>query len=176
MSGLSTVPLSLEDVDALEQDAFVGLFGGIAEHGPWVAEVAGAKRPFTSRDAMVEAFQRAILDAPADRQTELLRGHPDLAGRAAVAGELTDDSTREQAGAGLDTLTPAEFAHFTALNDAYRARFGIPFIIAVRGATKHTIIAAFENRISGSVLEERLTALAQVLRIVRFRLEDRVAG
>jgi 2-oxo-4-hydroxy-4-carboxy-5-ureidoimidazoline decarboxylase len=176
MSGLSTVPLSLEDVDALEPTAFVALFGGIAEHAPWVAEAACARRPFTSRDAMVEAFQRAILDAPGERQTELLRGHPDLAGKAALAGELTDDSTREQAGAGLDALTPEEFARFTALNDVYRARFGIPFIIAVRGATKHAILAAFEIRIGGSLLEERLTALAQVLRIVRFRLEDRVAG
>ena len=109
-------------------------------------------------------------------QTALLAAHPDLAGRAAIAGDLTADSAGEQAGAGLDRLTPEEFARFTALNDAYRARFGIPFIVAVRGADKTAILAAFENRVGGHPPEERLTAIAQVLRIVRFRLEDRVAG
>ena len=104
------------------------------------------------------------------------RAHPDLAGRAAMAGELRRIAPASSPAPGSTLSTPEEFARFTALNDAYRARFGIPFIIAVRGATKHTILAAFENRVCGTMLEERLTALAQVLRIVRFRLEDRVAG
>ena len=120
------------------------------------------------------AFQRAILDATPAERLEFLRGHPDLAGRAAMAGDMTDESKREQAGAGLGQLTPEEFARFTALNDAYRARFGMPFILAVRGATKHQILAAFENRVGGTLDEELLTATAQVLRIVRFRIEDRV--
>jgi 2-oxo-4-hydroxy-4-carboxy-5-ureidoimidazoline decarboxylase len=168
--------LTLAAVNDLSEPDFTAAFGDIAEHSPWVAGRAAAARPFASREAAVEAFQRAILAAGEAEQTALLAAHPDLAGRAARAGALTADSTREQAGAGLDTLTDEEFTRFTALNDAYRARFGLPFILAVKGATKHTILAAFENRVGGTVLEERLTALAQVLRIVRFRLEDRIGG
>jgi 2-oxo-4-hydroxy-4-carboxy-5-ureidoimidazoline decarboxylase len=172
---MATPRLSLAEVNALSAVAFAAVFADIAEHSPWVAERAATARPFASRDAAVDAFQAVILAAGEREQTALLAAHPDLAGRAARAGALTADSTREQAGAGLDTLTDEEFTRFTALNDAYRARFGIPFILAVKGATKHTILAAFENRVGGTVLEERLTALAQVLRIVRFRLEDRIA-
>jgi 2-oxo-4-hydroxy-4-carboxy-5-ureidoimidazoline decarboxylase len=171
---MGAAPLTVAAVNAMPADAFAAAFGDIAEHSPWVAERAAAARPFASRAAVVEAFQGAILAAGEGEQTALLAAHPDLAGRAARAGALTADSTREQAGAGLDALTEEEFARFTTLNDAYRARFGMPFIVAVRGATKHTILAAFENRVGGTPLEERLTALAQVLRIVRFRLEDRV--
>nr|WP_210318647.1 2-oxo-4-hydroxy-4-carboxy-5-ureidoimidazoline decarboxylase [Alsobacter metallidurans] len=168
--------MSIDDVNALTTARFTQVFGGIAEHAPWVAERAAGSRPFATRSAMVDAFQRAIASAGETEQTALLRAHPDLAGRAALAGELTAESTREQAGAGLDTLTADEFARFTALNDAYRARFGIPFILAVKGATKHHILASFESRIGGALVEERMTALAQVLRIVRFRLEEKVAG
>jgi 2-oxo-4-hydroxy-4-carboxy-5-ureidoimidazoline decarboxylase len=153
---------------------FVAAFGGIAEHSPWVAEAAAAGRPFATRAAMVAAFQAAIGDAGAEAQRALLVAHPDLAGRAAIAGDLTDDSRREQAGAGLDRLTPEEFARFTVLNTAYRERFGIPFIFAVRGADKHRILAAFEQRIGNAADVELATALSQVCRIVAFRLEDRV--
>lgn len=169
-----SAPLSLAAVNAMSLEAFAEEFGGIAEHTPWVAHRAASARPFASREDMVAAFQEAVLAAGEGEQTALLAAHPDLAGRAARAGALTAESSREQAGAGLDTLADEEFARFTRLNDAYRARFGIPFIIAVRGATKHTILAAFENRVGGTQTEERLTALAQVLRIIRFRLEDRV--
>ncbi|MBN9021165.1 MAG: 2-oxo-4-hydroxy-4-carboxy-5-ureidoimidazoline decarboxylase [Rhizobiales bacterium] len=153
---------------------FVAVFGGIAEHSPWVAEAAAARRPFASRAAMVAAFQDAIGEAGAEAQRALLVAHPDLAGRAAIAGDLTDDSRREQAGAGLDRLTPEEFGRFTVLNTAYREKFGIPFIFAVRGADKHRILAAFEARIGNAADVELATALSQVCRIVAFRLEDRV--
>jgi 2-oxo-4-hydroxy-4-carboxy-5-ureidoimidazoline decarboxylase len=165
--------MTLAEVNALSAEDFVSTFGGVAEHSAWVAGRAVAARPFASLDALVVAFQSAILGAGEDEQTALLRAHPDLAGKAALAGRLTPESTREQAGAGLGSLSEEEFARFTELNDAYRARFGIPFILAVTGATKTQILEAFENRVGGTVAEERLTALAQVLRIVRFRL---VAG
>lgn len=167
---------TLSQANALATPDFVAAFGGIAEHAPWVAERAAAARPFADHAAMVEAFQQAILSAGEAEQTALLVAHPDLAGRAAVAGELTAESAGEQKGAGLDRLTAGEFARFTAMNAAYRSRFGIPFIFAVRGADKHAILAAFEARAGGTQAEERLTALAQVLRIVRFRLEAQVAG
>jgi 2-oxo-4-hydroxy-4-carboxy-5-ureidoimidazoline decarboxylase len=169
-----TDPISLAAINAMTAAEFVAVFGGIAEHSPWVAEAAAARRPFASRAAMVAAFQDAIGEAGGEAQAALLRAHPDLAGRAAIAGDLTDDSRREQAGAGLDRLTAEEFARFTVLNTGYRERFGIPFIFAVRGADKHRILAAFEARIGNAADVEFATALEQVCRIVAFRLEDRV--
>ncbi len=173
---MALAPLPLETVNLMDTGAFVATFADIAEHSAWVAEDAASRRPFATRDAMIAAFQAAIGEAGVDRQHELLRAHPDLAGRAAVAGELTEDSTREQAGAGLDSLTREEFERFTALNQAYRNRNGIPFIFAVRGATKHDILAAFDERLANAPEQELVTALEQVCRIVRFRLEDRVAA
>jgi len=169
-------PIPLDEVNLLSEDEFVSAFGDVAEHSPWVAAEAADARPFVSREAMIGAFQAAIEAADPKRQRALLLAHPDLAGRAAIAGNLTDDSRREQAGAGLDRLTPAEFARFTALNDAYRSRYGIPFIFAVRGATKHDILNAFERRLRNSAEVEFATALGQVGRIVSFRLEDRVSA
>jgi 2-oxo-4-hydroxy-4-carboxy-5-ureidoimidazoline decarboxylase len=168
--------VTLSAVNAMSAAEFVAAFGGVAEHSPWVAEAAAAARPYASRDDMAAAFGAAILDAGPARQMALLDAHPDLAGRAAIAGELTEASRGEQAGAGLDRLTPAEFARFTSLNAAYRERFGFPFILAVKGADKHTILAAFETRIASSREAELATALSQVARIVAFRLADQVDG
>lgn len=171
---MAAEPLPLETVNLMEVGEFVETFGDVAELSPWVAEDAAARRPFAGLDELVAAFQAAIGEAGVDRQHDLLRAHPDLAGRAAVAGELTEDSSREQAGAGLDSLTPEEFERITSLNTTYRDRHGIPFILAVRGATKHDILAAFEARVGNTPEQELVTALEQVCRIVRFRLEDRV--
>jgi 2-oxo-4-hydroxy-4-carboxy-5-ureidoimidazoline decarboxylase len=169
-------PISLHDVNRLDEDAFVAAFGDVAEHAPWVAAEAADRRPFHSREAMIKAFADAVKHADRQRQRALLLAHPDLAGRAAIAGDLTHSSRKEQAGAGLDRLTPEEFRRFTEMNSAYRDRNGIPFIFAVRGATKHDILAAFETRIANGTDAEFRTALEQVARIIRFRLEDRVAG
>ena len=167
-------PMTCDQVNALTRDAFVAAFGDVAEHSPWVAERAAEGRPYAGREALIAAFQSAIGDAPRDRRLALLQAHPDLAGKAALVGEVAEDSRREQAGAGLDSLTATEFARFTRLNEAYTARFGFPFILAVKGATKHDILAAFEARSENGPDEEFQTALEQVRRIVRFRLEDRV--
>ena len=161
----------LAGVNAMSVSEFVGAFGDVAEHSPWVAEKAAAKRPFASRDAMVEAFAGVIELASREAQLALLRAHPDLATKA----RLTADSTREQEGAGLDTLSAAEFARFTELNDQYKDRFGFPFIFAVRGASKHQILESFEERAGSGVENEFATALRQVCRIFRFRIEDRVS-
>lgn len=162
--------ISIADINALPPAAFLDRFGDVAEHSPWVAREAFAARPFESREELVEAFSRALRAANRDAQLALIRAHPDLATRA----KLTADSTREQAGAGLDTLTPAEFETFTRLNTAYKARFGFPFIFAVRGATKHMILEAFQARVGHGTEEEFATALEQICRIFRFRIEDRV--
>ena len=166
----SPLPLPVDAVNRMPAAAFVDRFGDVAEHSPWVAERAAGARPFATREAMVAAFADALLRAPRADQLALLRAHPDLAGRAAIA----EESKREQAGAGLGTLTPEEFGRFSDLNARYRDHFGFPFILAVKGATKSDILAAFAERIDNDPAAELATALAQVCRIFRFRIEDRV--
>jgi 2-oxo-4-hydroxy-4-carboxy-5-ureidoimidazoline decarboxylase len=168
-----SLPIRLAAVNDLPAGDFVALFGDVAEHSPWVAEAAAERRPFESREAMIGAFEAVLHGADTTRQIALIRAHPDLAGRAAIA-DLAIDSRREQTGAGLDRLTAEEFARFTKLNDGYKARFGFPFIFAVKGATKDMILDAFESRVGRDPGEEFQTALAQIARIFRFRIEDRV--
>jgi 2-oxo-4-hydroxy-4-carboxy-5-ureidoimidazoline decarboxylase len=166
-----TPPLTLADVNALEQRAFVGRLGGVFEHSPWVAERAWAKRPFARladlHAGMVSAM-RAGIDA---EKTALLRAHPELAGREAKEGRLTAASTGEQKSAGLDRLDAAEMRRLAEMNAAYRAKFGFPFIIAVRARTKDEIFAEFSKRLSRGPAEERAAALAEVEIIARIRLE-----
>ena len=163
--------ITIAAVNEMPVKAFQSAFGDVAEHSPWVALQAAKERPFASRDAMILAFAGATGAASREAQLALIRAHPDLATRA----RLTDDSTREQAGAGLDTLTPGEFAHFTKLNGRYKAKFGFPFIFAVKGATKHQILASFEKRAGNSLDDEFAMAITQIISIFRFRIEDRVA-
>lgn len=163
--------MNINDVNAMPLPAFLEAFGDIAEHSPWVAREAASFRPFANRDAMIACFERAVKAANRDAQLALIRAHPDLATKA----KLTDDSTREQAGAGLNMLTESEFARFTDLNTRYKERFAFPFIFAVKGATKHMILEAFEARVNNSPDVEFAMALAQVCRIFRFRIEDRVS-
>ncbi|OLP59458.1 OHCU decarboxylase [Xaviernesmea oryzae] len=156
----------------MDKTAFIARFGGIFEHSPFIAERAIDAHPDLSltaeavHGAMVAAF-RAASHA---EKLGVLRAHPDLAGRLAIAGDLTEDSKAEQASAGLDRLTADEHARFTALNDAYTSRFGFPFIIAVKGLGKDDILAAFEARIGNDADTEFQTALAQVEKIARLRL------
>lgn len=163
--------ISIADVNSMSPKAFVAAFGDVAEHSPWVAREVETFRPFASRESLVKQFETAIRAANRDAQLALVRAHPDLATRAS----LTDDSTKEQAGAGLNTLTTDEFARFTDLNTRYRERFGFPFIFAVKGATKHMILDSFVARVDNDHGAEFETALGQVCRIFRFRLEDRVS-
>ncbi len=168
--------LSIGDLNRMVVSDFTARFADVAEHSPWIAERAAGARPFADRDGVVEAFAAALRGAARDEQLAVLRAHPDLAGRAAVIGALTEASRREQAGASLDRLTPEEFERFTALNTAYKERFGIPFIFAVKGATKEMILAAFEERRANRREVELENATDNVCRIMRFRIEDRVAG
>ena len=173
---MHTELLSIDAVNALSEADFTARFGDVAERSPWVAETAAHARPFADRPALIAAFADAVRTALPEAQLALLRAHPDLADRTAIAGDgIAAESRREQAGAGLDRLTAAEFARFGDLNTRYRERFGFPFIFAVKGATKEAILAAFETRIDHSPATERALALANVENILRFRLEDRVA-
>jgi 2-oxo-4-hydroxy-4-carboxy-5-ureidoimidazoline decarboxylase len=162
---------TVAEINAMQLGAFLAAFGDVAEHSPWVAEGAAGFRPFNSREAMIGAFSHVVESAPRDKQLALIRVHPDLATKA----RLTSDSTREQQGAGLASLSADEFARFTYLNDRYKAKFGFPFIFAVKGATKRQILASFEERLNDGIEGEFKNAIAQVCRIFRFRIEDRVA-
>jgi 2-oxo-4-hydroxy-4-carboxy-5-ureidoimidazoline decarboxylase len=166
---------TLAHLNAAGQPQFVAVLGGVFEHSPWVAERAWHARPFASVDHLHGAMMAVVTGAPRADQVRLLQAHPDLAGRAARAGGLTDASTAEQASAGLDRLTDEESARFARLNRAYREAFGFPFIIAVRRVGKADILAAFERRLTHSVDEEIAIALAQVADITRLRLARLVA-
>lgn len=155
------------------RDDFLARFGGIFEHSQWVAEQAfdegGFAEPLTVskvHGAMVTAFRAA----PYEAKLAVLRAHPDLAGKLAISGGLTEDSKKEQAGAGLDRLTPDEHARFTTVNTSYTTKFGFPFIIAVKGLNKDDILSAFETRINNTKDQEFETACAQVERIALLRL------
>ncbi|SON56476.1 Uric acid degradation bifunctional protein PucL [Hartmannibacter diazotrophicus] len=171
---MSSDPLSIEGVNGLPEGRFMAMFGDVAEHSPWVARQAMAGRPFADREAMIQAMTDAIGKAPLEARLALIRAHPDLAGKAAIAGEIAEDSRREQAGVGLDRLTESEYETFQRLNDSYKKRFGFPFILAVKGATKEIILREFQVRVQNDPVAERETALAQIGRIIRFRIEDRV--
>jgi 2-oxo-4-hydroxy-4-carboxy-5-ureidoimidazoline decarboxylase len=155
---------------------FAASIGDTFEHAPWVAEAAAARRPFAKVTALHDAMMGALRAAPRERQLDFLRGHPDLAGKTARAGALTDDSRREQASVGLDSLNEAEFAHFHRLNDAYKAKFGFPFMICVRRHTRDSILAQFERRLGNDAATEFAAALQEVFYITRLRVAGKVAG
>ena len=167
-------PLSLVTVNALSAEAFVRAFGDVAECSPWVAELAGTRRPFTATDKMVAVFSEVVTEASKGQKLKLLRAHPHFAGRAAATENFTEDSTREQSSAGLDQLTRVQLEQFTTLNTTYRDRFGFPFIFAVSGAGKLGILGAYAERIDHDPDTEIAIALQQVTRIFRFRIEQRV--
>lgn len=159
--------ITLAAANRMSSADFAKAFGEIAEHSPWVAEAASKARPFKTREVMIDSFKSAVLNGNEEKQLALIRAHPDLATRA----KLSQDSANEQKGAGLDTLTSLELKRFTEFNDHYKSKFGFPFIFAVKGATKHQILAAFEQRINNSSRTEFKTAIEQVCRIITVRLE-----
>lgn len=159
------------ELGALDRAEFVARLGGIAEGSPWVAEAAWAMRPFADTASLAAAFRRAIEGAPRERRLALVRAHPDLAGKAALAGELTPESQEEQSSAGLDRLTPEELATFTRHNNAYRERFGFPFVICVAENTRGSILAAFVVRLANDADTELRTAIDEVAKICALRLE-----
>ena len=170
--------LTLEKLNAAAPAEFAALLEGVYEHSPWIAERAAGARPFASLAALELALVRAVREAGRDAQLGLIRAHPELAGKAMVAKALTAESTGEQRRAGLTDCTPEEFARLQQLNAAYNARFGWPFILAVRGPrgtglTRAQILAAFERRLANHPDFEFAEALRQIDRIAQLRLNDR---
>jgi len=159
----------------LSRTLFVERFGAVYEHSPWVAEAAfdaGLGPQADDAAGLARAMASAMAAGGDGAKRALVDAHPDLAGKLAAAGRLTAESTNEQAGAGLDQLTSGERAQFSALNDAYRARFGFPFIMAVKGKSKSDILAAFERRLKHEQRQEFATALDQIDAIAALRLKD----
>jgi OHCU decarboxylase len=166
---------SVAEVDAMDSEEFVAALGPAVEHSPWVAAEAWRRRPFGSLAALRLAFDAAIRTAPRERRLELLRAHPELAGREAAAGELTGASAREQRAARLDRLAPDELAALQELNAGYRDRFGFPFIACVREHSVGSLLAWGRARLGREAAEEEATAIAEVGKIVGLRLGELVA-
>ncbi len=163
---------TIEALNAASADAFVAAVGFAFEDSPWVARAAYARRPFADRAALHAALTAVVAEAGEAQQVALIAAHPDLAGRVAREGRLTADSRREQAAAGLDRLTPGELARFAELNARYRARFSFPFVICAREQTKATIVRALERRSESDRATEIATALTEIAKIARLRLES----
>ncbi len=157
----------------MNEEEFVARFGGVFEHSPWIAEETYDRGRVADNAAGLHgAMCRVMRAADREKQLALIRAHPDLAGRLAIEGGLTEASRGEQASAGLDSCSEEEFKHLSQLNAEYLERFGFPFILAVKGSTKEIILAAMEARLNNDAEAEFETALAQIERIARFRLED----
>jgi N-carbamoyl-L-amino-acid hydrolase len=168
---------TLADLNTCDTAAFVDALRGIYEHSPWIPGQAAALRPFASVASLKLALQRVVTEAAGERQLALLRAHPELAGKAAVAGELTRESTGEQAASGLTLCSAEEYAQLHQLNDEYNEKFGFPFILAVkgptgRGLTRRAIIDTFARRLKNQRVDEMAECLRQVHRIAELRIND----
>jgi 2-oxo-4-hydroxy-4-carboxy-5-ureidoimidazoline decarboxylase len=164
--------MTLDELNVIDRDGFVAALGAIFEDSPWAAARTWHHRPFVSVDALHRAMIVEVSASSRDEQLALLRAHPDLGTRA----RMTPASAGEQAGAGLDRLTPEEFDRLQQLNAAYREKFGFPFLFAVKGSTKHHVLAALAARLPSAPDDEFEEALRQVFRIAWFRLQDLVTS
>src|SRR5215472_7621150 len=169
---MTSQQLTLQAINALDQDDFVKELSVLFEGPPWIVAQAWHARPFTSLERLHQALCAVMYNAPAEQQVELLRAHPDLVGRAALAGTLTPASTNEQAAAGLDRLSPEEIATFQRLNQAYRDQFDFPFVICARENKKDSILAGFDARLHNSREREIEIALGEVAKICWLQLRD----
>jgi len=153
---------------------FIACFGDVYEHSPWVAELAwqgGLDVGHDSTDGLAVALAQCVDGADRERCLQLIRAHPDLAGRAAVSGTLTAESTSEQTSAGIDQCTVDELLRFQQYNDAYKNKFGFPFVMAVRGSNRHAILAAFQERLKNDYDTEFRRAINEIHKIAKFRLQ-----
>lgn len=171
---MSTIPMTLAVVNTLSRAEFVATLGPLFEGSPWIAEATWSAHPFASIDQLHQALCATMYAALSERQVALIRAHPDLAGKAAIAGELTAESAREQSSAGLSRLAPEQFATFTRLNRAYREKFGFPFVICAREHSATSILEHFAIRLEHPRAQEIDTALGEIAKIARLRLLDAV--
>lgn len=168
--------VTLDELNRMDKAAFVAALGDIFEYSPWIPETAHGNRPFATVRELQQALSDAVFGAGGERQSALIKAHPDLAGKAALEGTITADSKLEQTSAGLDRLTETEFASFQRFNKLYRDKFGMPFVICVRRHGKDSILRQFEQRLQNDETTELHSALAEILRIAALRLAQRVSG
>lgn len=165
-----SAPLTLDALNAMDRGAFVNALGETFEHAPWVADAAWLERPFASAEALHAAMIGVVRRSPQTTQIAFLCGHPELAGREAQAGSMTNDSQHEQASAGLGSMTQEELARMAHLNGIYRDRHGIPFIIAALRHTKAQIFDEMQRRIDRDTADEFVEAMTQIDHITRLRV------
>jgi 2-oxo-4-hydroxy-4-carboxy-5-ureidoimidazoline decarboxylase len=170
------MPATLAELNAADRDAFTAALGHLFEHSSWVAAETWPRRPFLSAAQLHAELCRTLRAASLGRQLTVIRAHPDLAGRLAETHVLTPESAREQAGAGLDRLPANELAEFRQLNEAYRAKFGFPFIICARLNARDAILAAMKSRLLNDPDAEHEAALAEIEKIAGLRLRDALSG
>ena len=166
----------LDELNACSQADFVAALANIFEYSPWVAEQAYATRPFAGAGTLFAAMKTAVERAPDELRLALIKSHPDLADKTQRAAGLTAESTAEQNSAGLDRLSDAEYEAFERVNNAYRAKFGFPYIVCVRRHTKDSILADFERRLPNDMAAETATSIAEICRIAALRLDQLVAS
>ena len=166
------MPKTLAELNLLDRAQFADALGSIYEHSSWIPREAWSRRPFATIDELHAAMVDVVARAGRDRQLTLIRAHPELAGKAMVRDRLTADSTAEQSGAGLTQCSPHEFARLQDLNARYNAKFGFPFILAVKGYDRAGVIAEFERRIDNDLDQEFAECLRQIDKIARRRLDS----
>ena len=164
--------ISLAALNALAQNEFVEIVGPVFEHSPWIAKMTWVAKPFASVARLHAALAETVKFSGEAQQLALIRAHPDLVGKLALAGALTKASTGEQASAGLDKLSPAEISLFQKNNAAYQAKFDFPFVICARRNKKAAILAGFEKRLTNTRGQEIKTALEEIFKIAELRLRD----
>ncbi|QDW40060.1 2-oxo-4-hydroxy-4-carboxy-5-ureidoimidazoline decarboxylase [Bradyrhizobium sp. KBS0727] len=165
---------NLSELNACSKDDFVAALANIFEYSPWIAEQAAAVRPYSGVKALLSAMRDAVDRAPAEQQMALIKAHPDLANKTQRAAGLTAESTSEQNSLGLDRLSDAEYEAFERVNNAYRAKFGFPYIVCVRRHTKDSVLRDFERRLPNDVATETQTSINEICRIAALRLDQLV--
>lgn len=163
----------------MDLPSFLEIFGGVYEHSPWVAQAAweiGLTETHNTSSGLSDLMMTVIAGADHKQLLDLINAHPDLAGKAAINGQLTAESTSEQSGAGISDCTQEEFKQFQRFNDAYKTKFGFPFIMAVKGSNRHMILGSFAERLPNGPHTEFKTAIGEINKIARFRLDAIALG
>jgi 2-oxo-4-hydroxy-4-carboxy-5-ureidoimidazoline decarboxylase len=169
-------PRTLAELNTCSKDDFVAALANIFEYSPWIAEQAASSRPFAGVNALFGAMKAAVDRAPSELRLALIKGHPDLANKTQRAAGLTAESNDEQNSVGLDRLSDAEYEAFERVNNAYRSKFGFPYIVCVRRHTKDSILRDFERRLPNDANTETQASIAEICRIAALRLDQQVAS
>jgi OHCU decarboxylase len=167
---------TLSQLNRFDRAEFVRVVGPVFEHSPWITEAAWSKKPFADLENLHRALCEIVKNSGEEQQLALICAHPDLVGKIALAGQLTKESTNEQASAGLNKLLPEEIDLFQKQNAAYKNKFGFPFVICARLNKKAAILAGFEQRLNHSREQEIKTALEEIFKIAELRLKDLITN